>query len=325
VGSFKGKFLSEVRDRYAETIKQLSSSSLPSQLIVLQTLLPIAADIIQHEERGEPTGGVCEAISHLVDANGSNVVAALVEHKVLDALIDRLASGRYGLHECVRALAFVTSCCNESQVEIVLRAVKYIQAFMVGTPEQPVRAKLFTEASLFVAMLCKQGEHAIEQVMTQAPGAMSVLFHSLLPHSKQEYNSGRVNTTAANSALALMYAAQYSSTPQLAILLEEGIFVMAFKTLLTFDYIPNLALQALKALRRIINKVTNITDSVAPEDNFQAERHWAVVKRLADAGATRVGSVGDEDDPLAKLNAKVQKYAAKLYECGAARGLIPAA
>lgn len=342
IGTFKGRLRSEVRDRYAETIKQLCSSSDPPQFIVLAKLLPVCADILRHEERADAVGGICQALSHLIDANGCNAISCLEEHQIIDALIDRLAAPKTtGAHHVIRALAFVTSCCNETQVQAVHRAVEFVEPFLLSAtepdqPAQPVRGRLFSEVSLFIAMLCKLGEASIELILTHAPKALPALFKALVPHTKQEYSTGRVNSTAANPALALMYATQCCNNQQLAQLLEQGVFVLAFKTLYTFDDVPNLQLQTLKALRRLVHKVSNIVDSVEEADRFDPRKYWAVVKALTekepaagdDNGKDKQDQCDGGDPGMDSLQitlAKVHKYAVKLYQSGLDRGLVPTA
>lgn len=102
---FKDKTLSEVRDRYAETIKQLCSNSHTRHLIVLQRFLPLMADVLTNEEKGEPVASICEALNHLIDSNSSNGIHQIIKGGLMPALISRLTHTKTpAQYACIRTL-----------------------------------------------------------------------------------------------------------------------------------------------------------------------------------------------------------------------------
>jgi hypothetical protein len=327
VAQFKADALADLRDRYAETIQQLCCGSHRAQLNVLSRLLPLVSDILLHEDHAEAVTGVCEALNHLVDASGCAAVDVLHDRKVINALISRLSSAKScGASACLRSLAFIAACCSAEQVRLLEPVIYHLQQlFAAHVGAEPVRSKTFSAASLFVAMLSKSGSGQIQLILDRAPAVVPALFDSLVP-TLHEFKAGKISNKSSNAALALMYMTQHGSNEQLALLLGQGVFFAALKILLTFDDIPNLLVQAMKALRRVVTKVENILDVMEAEPDFRPDRYWKKVRAYTEVGLGNRGTGGDEEDSESdtenSVYAKVRKCAARLLQCAQEKGLI---
>jgi len=332
--TFKGREQAEVRDRFAETMKQLCSGSVANQFHTLTKLLPIMVDIITKEDRVEPVASACEALNHLIDSNGSNAVDTFVATDVIGALIGRLDASRAMIvFSALRALAFVAACSNEEQIKALDPAMARLQDLVLGSSSDAPSHKVFAQAGLFVSMLCKHGERPIQLIMDQSPGVFQQFFDILNLRTALQVKQGKVNAKAQNAALALMYASQRGSNAQLAYFLGQGLYTLCFRVLFTFDDIPNLLVQTLKALRRLVVKVENIAEVQRGESDFDADKAWAKVRALMHtnkSGHMRLQDVvadsdsGMENDSQSTTDAKVRKYAGRLHEAAVVQRLLPA-
>lgn len=338
---FRNKDLSDVRDRFAETIKQLCSGSGPNQFFVLCKFIPAVVDIIRNEERVDAVSAACEALNHLIDANGVKAVDYFNTSGVIAVLIEKLSAPRImTVFNCLRALSFIVACSTEAQMAYAEPVVDRLERLMLpvvgssgGAAATP---KIASQAALLVAMLCKGGERPLEVIMHRAPKLIPFLFDNLAPQTSVQLKQHKLNTKSQNTALALMYAAQRGNNGQLSTLLGLGVYTFAFRILLTFDDIPNLVIQTLRALRRIVVKVQNIGELQKTEAEFDARRFWSKVEALTHtnkAGCSKLSdmaAVGSDDSAVETENvsitdAKVRKYATRLYDAAQSLGIIPAA
>lgn len=349
---FRNKDLSDVRDRFAETFKQLCSGSASTQFSPLSKLVPAMVDVISNEDRVEAVSGACEAFNHLIDANGIKAVELFNTSGVIAVLIEKLSASRImTVYNCLRSLSFIVACSTEEQVQYVEPAVEHLERLMIpagatgtssisggggASASAASSPKVASQAALFVAMLCKGGERPLEVIMQRAPRLMPFLFDTLSPQTVVQLKQHKLNSRAQNAALALMYAAQRGNNNQLSALLALGVYTYAFRILLTFDDIPNLVIQTLKALRRIVVKVQNIHDLQVTEADFNSKRFWAKVEALTHtnkSGCTKLSDLaaaaaaasddsGVETLHVSITDAKVRKYALRLYEIAQSQKLL---
>lgn len=339
---FRNKDLSDVHDRFAETIKQLCSGSGSTQFFVLCKLIPALVDIISNEDRVDAVGAACEALNHLIDANGVKAVDYFNTSGVIAVLIEKLSAPRImTVYNCLRALSFIVACSTEAQMAYVEPVVDHLERLMipaVGSSSGGAAAtpKIASQAALLVAMLCKGGERPLDVIMQRAPKLIPFLFDTLAPQTTVQLKQHKLNSKSQNAALALMYATQRANNRQLSTLLGNGIYPYAFRILLTFDDIPNLMIQTLKALRRIVVKVQNIGELQKTEADFDARRFWDKVeatthtnkagcKKLSDIAAVGSDDSGVETENVSITDAKLRKYATRLYEAANSLGIMPAA
>jgi hypothetical protein len=325
---------SDLRDRYAEFFKQLFSGSLPTHFPLLQKFLPHVVDVINNDTPAEAVIAAFDAIHHLVNINTERAVKVLSVTHFTASLVKNLGTTSNTALRCsLRTLAFITAHAQGGYLcEVEMVTPKLLQLLTQATTSTAV----YRECALLVAMLCRRGEDCVQRLVTSAPAIFDSLFASLIPFVGTQLQMPILNLKSPNSALALMHAAQNGSNAHLSMLLQKGLYSVAFKTLTAFAEFPNLLVQTMKALLRVVQKISNLQTFQDAEPGFRADRGWGRVRALSQSpGHSSAGtshsvnatvsesSGGEEQESISALEDKVRRWAAKLYAAATERKLVP--
>lgn len=273
-----------VRQRYAETIKQLSCDRTRQQFKMLRPFYGILRDIIQIEDNVEAVLDSCYAVDHLLDADDPSTVDAMIDADVIPALVSRLDDPKISITlTTLTALTVFAECCNSHQVLELELVVGHLDKFIVGSAGYKPNKKLTTQAVLCLLRICEGGDRSVQQIMDFAPDLFPTLVNLV-----QTATAGQssVRTIAENAALALMCAVQGASNRQLAYFVKDlHMYSFTFSVLEIFAADDNILEEALRALSNMIFKLENAADVQGAEERrgeFNVEEAWAVVKNLSE-------------------------------------------
>lgn len=275
-----------VRQRYAETIKQLSCDRTKQQFKMLRAFYPVLRDIIQQEDNVEAVLDACYAIDHLLDADDASTVDAMIDADVLPALVSRLDDAKISItHTALTTMTVFAECCNSHQVLEMELAVGHLDRFIVGSAGYKPNKKLTAQAVLCLLRICEGGDRSVQQIMDFAPDLFPTLVNLV---ETATGGQATVQTIAENAALALMYAVQGANNRQLAYFVKDlHLYAFSFSVLGIFAGDRHIETQALRALSNLIFKIENAVDMQSVEErqgDFNVEEAWAIVKRLVEEG-----------------------------------------
>ena len=306
-----------MQDRYAETLQQLSSHSTTTQLPQLTRLLPIITNILTTTTRTDAIYCICEALNHLIDTNGTTAVEIFHTYHIIDTLLIRLNKHKtYEIAYCLRCIAFITSCCSNTLISIVYPIVTYIQRLLSETTDN-IGNKILYEISIFIAMLCKTGVQSITYILTNGSTIFPTIIYSL--ESKNPYDRvyNTISSHNQNTALAIIYAIQYSNNEQLIYFIDYNILNIIIKINIIYMNIPNIYLQSLKSIKRLIKKIENISEIIILTINkHNYLKFWEIIEKLLIKPREEMVILYDD------LEKEVVKTVKKVYTAGKERDLI---
>lgn len=315
-----------VRQRYAETIKQLSCDRTRQQFKMLRPFYGVLKDIIRIEENVEAVLDACYAVGHLLDADDPSTVDAMIDANVIPALVNRLDDAKISITlTTLTALTVFAECCNSHQVLELELVIGHLDKFIVGAPGYRANKKLTAQAVLCLLRICEGGDRSVQQIMDFAPELFPTLVDLV-----QTATAGQssVRTLAENAALALMCAVQGASNRQLAYFVTDlHMYSFSFSVLEIFTGDENIEVEALRALSNMIFKLENAADVQCVEEKrgeFNVEEAWAVVKQLSEQElGTQHTQMSEEEKGVESTEKQdVQALAKELVESAQALGLL---
>ena len=306
-----------VRQHYAETIKQLSYDRTREQFQLLHKLLPVLRDIIDTENHKEAITDACFAFEHLIDATDPDTIDALINADILPSLVNRLGDPKIFISEnCLRVLKVFAECSTSQQVLEMENAISHLGRLIIGTPTHKPNKKLTLPATQCLIPICEGGDQSIQQLLDYAPD----LYPILVERARSINTTTRYtdNEIAKNCGLSLMFSVNTSNSNQLDYLLSLGIYSLIFQLLEDCTDDSNMIKLIFRALSNILYKIENIKDIQVKEErlysDYIAEDGWELIKERVKTLQikNKKQSSDDDEEEEVVLEAKLARKAEKI-------------
>ena len=305
-----------VRQHYAETIKQLSYDRTREQFQLLHKLLPVLRDIIDTENHKEAITDACLAFEHLIDATDPDTIDALINADILPSLVNRLGDPKIFISEnCLRVLKVFAECSTSQQVLEMENAISHLGRLIIGTPTHKPNKKLTLPATQCLIPICEGGDQSIQQLLDYAPD----LYPILVERARSINTTTRYtdNEIAKNCGLSLMFSVNTSNSNQLDYLLSLGIYSLIFQLLEDCTDDSNMIKLIFRALSNILYKIENIKDIQVKEErlysDYIAEDGWELIKeRVKTLQIKNKKQSSDDEEEEVVLEAKLARKAEKI-------------
>jgi hypothetical protein len=281
----------DVRGRYAETMRQLTAWCTLEQAGILISFAPLLVDIIHTEVAAKTISAASGAVCSLLSPNEGTVVATLLRHGLVEALVTRLQDPKVSIvQQALNVLSVLACGSNSTQMLELEPALVHLQQFVNNVAVGKDNDRVGRSALECVRLICEGGGGSVRQICESAP----VLFKDLFLIVRRALEHKQVNpcsdVKAVTASRALMIAANAAEPDEYAEFVKQDIHELSFTVLTAFEGNADVVHDALTMLQSMVLK--HATQGDAALSN--AELDWSAVRRLAklcstDGGGERKG------------------------------------